>query len=77
MVPARPAPTKIVRCLTCDAGFRELSRGLAFRTGEPYWPKRRELEALHGHFFISDYPASLRIVWEVHCEHCHEAGETL
>lgn len=78
VVPARPETTsKIIDCRTCDNGYRAIQRGLAVFGGDRLWTKSREAEVLHGHFFISAYQASRRLVWQVHCEHCHEAGETL
>lgn len=76
VVPARSeTASKIIRCMTCDNGYRALARGLAVYSGARYWGKRRDLEALHGHFFISAYYAPQELRWEEHCEHCHEAGE--
>jgi hypothetical protein len=66
---------RIVRCLTCDNGYRVVERGLSVFTGELHWRKRREAEGLHDHFFISAYPSWLRLTWAQHCERCHAAGE--
>jgi hypothetical protein len=75
VAPAPPeSASKIVRCMNCDRGYRVIARGLAVFSGARYWGKRRDLEALHGHFFISSYYALRQLVWEVHCEHCHEVG---
>ena len=78
VVPERSTPdVKITRCLTCNNGYRVVERGLSVLSGKLYWAKRGEAEALHGHYFISSYPATLRLSWEEHCEHCHEVGEGL
>jgi hypothetical protein len=77
VVPARPELSRIIRCMTCDRGYRAVARGLAVYSGERYWTQRREAEALHGHFLISGYYAAQELRWAVHCEHCHGAGEEL
>jgi hypothetical protein len=77
VVPTPPEQPQILACLTCDNGYRWVARELAVFTGSLYWKKRRAAEALHGHWFISDYPAFTRLRWEEHCERCHGIGEVL
>jgi hypothetical protein len=69
---AQPEPDE---CETCERGY---SWWLSIIMAVNDERQRRVSETKHGHLFIELSPELFgHMVWETHCERCHEAGEPL